>query len=243
MASDRRPRAERPRTAATEGPAVPRIAIRMARKDAPRIARQAVKATPGTPASAPKRASGPSIPNSPAATTAATSRARAPGSAADCAIGRRCSAAPMADRAAPVGAAPIRRGEHPAARGAVRVGHGARTRCDSPRAAAQRGRIVPSPRDTASARIAEPNTTSASPVPEVGRHDPARRPRPSRQHLADHRRRVRVAVEVAGIPVGQELRACDPRRTARRPGPPRPRSTWRSPRAPPAHRAPASRWS
>src|SRR4051812_10871892 len=77
-----RPLRDRPRSAATEVAPRPRTPIRTARKAIPRMARHAVKAAPPTPASAPNRASGPSIPNSAAAVTAAalptrTSRSRA----------------------------------------------------------------------------------------------------------------------------------------------------------------------
>src|SRR4051794_2949848 len=77
-----RPCRESPRTAATEAVVRPRTVIRIARKATPRIARHAVNAAAPTPASAPNRESGPSIPNSDAAASAAavptrSSRSRA----------------------------------------------------------------------------------------------------------------------------------------------------------------------
>src|SRR3954451_10277989 len=67
-----RPLVESCRRAPTDVPALPRTPIRTARKATPRIARHAVNAAPPTPASAPNRASGPSMPNSEAADRAAT---------------------------------------------------------------------------------------------------------------------------------------------------------------------------
>ena len=72
VASAARPRPERLRTAAKEDPAAPRAVTSTARNATPSTARQAVNATPPTPASAPNRERGPSIPNSTAATTAAS---------------------------------------------------------------------------------------------------------------------------------------------------------------------------
>ena len=68
---------------------------------------------------------------------------------------------------------------------------------------------VPSPSASARRTIAAPNTTSASPTPEMG-HDDAARRRPSRpvqDRLAEGRRRVGVVVEQPRVAVGQELAA------------------------------------
>ena len=75
--------------------------------------------------------------------------------------------------------------------------------------ATQRGRTVPSPAAAARRRIASPKTTSARPTPRwVTTTRPARGPRrPGEDRLAERRRRVRVAVELAGVAVGEELAA------------------------------------
>ena len=70
----------------------------------------------------------------------------------------------------------------------------------------QRGSSTPSPIAAAASRIAPPNTTSARPVPRcVATTRPARASAPARERLAHHRHRVRVAVELAGVAVGEEL--------------------------------------